>query len=114
MGNPYFLAQMFCLPFSFGFVKSQFFGLLTGVGQKFFCRELKKKKIERKRIEEKSDFQAWCSSDQLFDRRSIRGSIELIFGQQLGDKVFLTLYGRIFHPSLVASEIPIFQQLRFW
>ncbi|KAL1177238.1 hypothetical protein V6Z11_A03G017000 [Gossypium hirsutum] len=60
------------------------------------------------------DFQAWCSSDQLFDRRSIRGSIEMIFGQQLGDKVFLTLYGRIFHPSLVASEIPIFQQLRFW
>ena len=68
---------------------------------------------EKERIE-KSVFQAWCSSDQLFDRRSIRGSIELIFGQQLGDKVFLTLYGRIFHPSLVASEIPIFQQLRFW
>ena len=80
--------------------------------------ELKQKKNlklkQREREKKISVFQVWCSSDQLFDRRSIRGSIELIFGQQLGDKVFLTLYGRIFHPSLVASEIPIFQQLRFW
>ena len=75
--------------------------------------EREERRKEKERIE-KSVFQAWCSSDQLFDRRSIRGSIELIFGQQLGDKVFLTLYGRIFHPRLVASEILIFQQLRFW
>ena len=51
--KPIFSATMFCL--LFGFVKSQFFGLLTGVGQKFFCRELKEK-IERKRIEKNQIF----------------------------------------------------------
>ncbi|KAK8600833.1 hypothetical protein V6N12_050681 [Hibiscus sabdariffa] len=53
------------------------------------------------------------SRDRRSSARFIRGPIELIFGQQLCNKVILIVYGRFFHPSLVASDISICSQLIF-
>ena len=58
---------------------------------------------------EKAYFSSYDQHDQLDNKRSICGPIELIFGQQHGDLGFLILYGWNRHLSLVAARILVLQ-----